>query len=221
MHKIRDQGAPSVERLVQLIDARLRTWDGARAFLEVVRCGSFRAAAQTLTISANTLRRLVDGFEREIAITLLTRHVDGVRLTAEGELLIGAVKRMDAASFDIARVRNFGVSMRGEVRLSVTEGVGTFWVAPRLVDFQRAYPGLLIDVRCAMHPADVLRLETDIGIQIVRPNAKDLRIVKLGRMHAMPFASQSYLDTYGHPTTIASPELAARRKMEQLADRAS
>lgn len=216
MHKISERGAPSIERLVQVAGARLRTWDGAKAFLEVVRSGSFRAASKTLTVSANTLRRMVDDFEREIAITLLTRHVDGVRLTPEGELLIEAVKRMETASLDIARVRNLGVSMHGEVRLSVTEGVGTFWVAPRLVEFQRAYPGLLIDVICTMHPADVLRLETDIGIQIVRPDVKDLRIVKLGRMHTMPFASQGYLDTYGSPTTIA--ELRLHRLVLQMAD---
>ncbi|MDE2135336.1 MAG: LysR family transcriptional regulator [Alphaproteobacteria bacterium] len=203
MHKIRERGAPPVERARHLIDARLRSWEGARAFLEVVRCGSFRSAAQSLRISANTLRREIDVFEHEIGITLLTCHVDGVRLTSEGELLIGTVKRMEAAALDIARVRNLGVSMQGEVRLSVTEGLGTFWIAPRLVEFRQAYPALLVDIRCAMHPADVLRLETDIGIQITPPTVKDLRAVKIGRLHAMPFASQAYLDAHGHPKSVS------------------
>jgi DNA-binding transcriptional LysR family regulator len=180
-------------------DPCLRNWEGARAFLEVVRCGSFRSAAQALQLSVNTLRRHVEEFEREAGHTLFTRHVDGVRLTAEGELLVGAGKRMEAASFEIARARNIGASMSGEVRLGVTEGLGTFWLAPRLVEYQRKHPGLLIDLRCAMRPADVLRLETEIAIQLERPAVKDLHIVKLGRLHSMPCASREYLEAHGAP----------------------
>jgi DNA-binding transcriptional LysR family regulator len=79
--------------------------------------------------------------------------------------------------------------------------LGTFWIAPRLVEFQRANPKLLIDVNCAMKSADVLRLEADVAIQITRPTAPDLRLVKLGRLHLMPFAAPSYLETFGSPKT--------------------
>lgn len=216
MHKIRVRAAPHVKQTKNLINSRLRSWEGARAFLEVVRCGSFRSAAQSLRVSANTLRRQVDVFEHEIGLTLLTCHVDGIRLTNEGELLIGTVQRMESAALDIARVRNLGVSMQGEVRISVTEGLGTFWIAPRLVEFRQAHPGLLVDIRCAMHPADVLRLETDIGIQITRPTVKDLTAVKIGRLHAMPFASQAYLDIHGVPKNIA--ELRQHDLVLQIAD---
>jgi DNA-binding transcriptional LysR family regulator len=198
------------------VDPCLRNWEGARAFLEVARRGSFRSASQALQLSVNTLRRHVEEFEREVGLTLFTRHVDGVRVTAEGEMLIGAVKRMEAASLDIVRARNIGETMSGEVRLGVTEGLGTFWLAPRLVEYQRAHPGLLIDLRCAMHPTDVLRLETDITIQITRPTDKDLIIVKLGRLHAMFYASQEYLDTHGTPKDIS--ELSKHRVVLQVCD---
>lgn len=217
MPKKRDRGGPIAAHDLGTADnVRLRNWQGARMFLEVVRCGSFRAAAQVLNTSANTLRREVEDFEREIGITLLTRHVDGVRLTAEGTLIVNTAQRMENAAHDIARVRNLGVALEGEVRLGITEGLGTFWIAPRLVEFRRAHPGLLIDMRCAMHPADVLRLETDIGIQITPPTAKDLKVLKLGRLHAMLFAAPSYLDVYGMPKTVA--ELAQHQLVLQITD---
>jgi DNA-binding transcriptional LysR family regulator len=216
MQKIRVRAVPPAEHARTLFDLRLRNWEGARAFLEVVRSGSFRSAAQSLGTSVNTLRRQIDELEHETGLIVLTRHVDGVRLTSEGKLLVGAVQRMESASFDIARVRDLGVSMQGEVRLSVTEGLGAFWLAPRLVEFQRAYPALLVDMRCAMHPADVLRLETDIAIQITRPVANDLRVVKLGRLHAMPFASPDYLKAFGSPKNIA--ELRKHRIVLQISD---
>jgi DNA-binding transcriptional LysR family regulator len=72
-----------------------------------------------------------------------------------------------------------------------------------LVEFQRAHPNLMIDVNCAMKSADVLRLEADIAIQITRPTAQDLRVVKLGRLHFMLFAAESSLQTFGKPKTAA------------------
>jgi len=98
----------------------------------------------------------------------------------------------------------------------VTEGLGTFWIAPRLVEFQRANPNLLVDVNCAMKSADVLRMEADIAIQITRPTAPDLRVVKLGRLHFVPFAAPSYLQTFGHPKTAR--ELAQHRILIQSDD---
>ena len=216
MQKISGRGVQSKNHVSDLPDQSLRDWAGARSFLEVVRSGSLRSAAKALNVSVNTLRNQIDEFEREVGFKLFTRHVDGVRLTEEGELLVGAVKRMETASYEIARVRNLGVAIHGEVRISVTEGLGTFWIAPRLVEFQRAYPSLLIDMRCMMHPADILRLESDIAIQITRPEVKDLRMVKLGRMHAMPFAAPEYLDAYGRPKNIT--ELTKHRLVLQVAD---
>ncbi len=180
----------------------LPDWEGARMFLEIVRRGSFRAAAEAMHLSVNALRRRFGVFEGRLGMILLTRHTDGVRLTSEGELVMPAAERMESASFEFIRAWGQASQLTGEVGLAVTEGLGTFWIMPRLVEFQRVHPSLLIDLHCAMHPADVLRLESDIAVQLIRPAAKELRIVKIGRVHAMPFASRSYLDTYGSPATM-------------------
>lgn len=213
MQKIREKGVQHVEHESYYA---MPDWAGARVFLEVVRHGSFRAAAQKLGMSINTLRHRLSDFERQLGMTLVTRHVDGVRMTAEGELVLAAVKRMETASFDFMRARGQSALLNGEVRLSVTEGLGTFWLAPRIVEFQRAHPQLIVNLRCAMHPADVLRLESDLAVQITPPRGENLKVVKLGRLHAMPFASQEYLNTFGCPKTKA--ELQQHRIVLQLAD---
>jgi len=202
------------ERAVKV--PRLKNWDAAKAFLAVARSGSFRAAALTLQVSVNTLRRQIEDFEKETDTKLFTRHADGVRLTGEAEQLVAAAQRMELASIDIIRHRPPDPSVRGEVRLSVTEGLGTFWVAPRMVEFQRSYPDLLIDIQCSMRPADVMRLESDMGIQITRPTVNDLLVVKLGRLHTMAFASRAYLARYGRPKDIAS--LVRHRLVLQVAE---
>jgi DNA-binding transcriptional LysR family regulator len=181
----------------------LTDWDAARVFLEVVRCGSFRSAAERLELSINVVRRRIDDFERQIGATLFTRDVHGTRLTDEGRLVVSAGERMEAASFDLLRAGNsVANTLSGEVRVAVTEGLGTFWLAPRLVEFQQSFPQIQIDLQCAMRCADVSRHEADIAIQLSRPTALDVKLVRLGRMHLMCFASQKYLDTFGAPKTI-------------------
>src|SRR6478735_5511184 len=93
-------------------------------------------------------------------------------------------------------------ALSGEVRFAVTEGLGTFWVAPRLIEFQRVFPGLLVDLKCEMRSADVLRLEADVAVQLEEPNNPDLMRVKIGRLHIMPFVSPSYVEVYGLPKDL-------------------
>jgi DNA-binding transcriptional LysR family regulator len=192
-------------------------WDAVRMYLEVSRHGSFRAAAQYLRISVNPLRHRIKQLERDLDATLFTRHRDGVRPTAEGLRYLNVAKVMEEASFGLLRAKaQVPQLLEGEVKVAVTEGLGTFWIIPRLVEFQRAHPGLLVNIQCAMHSADVLRLEADVAIQLKKPSDPDIKMVKLGRLHSMPFAGRSYLDTYGEPKTVA--DLENHRLVLQVAD---
>src|SRR5256885_14445165 len=116
MHSLAERGVPLEERPKTNISG-LSDWDAARIFLEVVRCGSSRSAAERLGLSINVVRRRIDDFERQIGTTLFTRDVLGTRLTDEGALVVSAVERMEAASFDLLRARNSVTqTLSGEVR---------------------------------------------------------------------------------------------------------
>jgi len=219
MHLAVERGVPLEERRRVALGS-LTDWDAARIFLEVARCGSFRSAAERLGLSINVVRRRVDDFERQTGVTMFIRDVHGARLTEEGVQVVAAVERMEAASFDLLRASVPAAgSLSGEVRVAVTEGLGTFWLAPRLVEFQRSYPNILIDLHCAMRSADVSRHEADIAIQLSRPTVPDVKAVKLGRMHLMFFASEQYLETNGTPKTV--DELVKHRLVIQVADDAT
>lgn len=182
---------------------RMANWDLVRIFLAVARTGSFRAAAAQLHMSANFLSKRISVLENAYKTPLMTRHVDGIRLTPEGEAVLEAAKRMEEASFGLDRALNRATpALTGEVRLAVTEGLGTFWLAPRLVEFQRVYSGLLVDLKCEMRSADVLRLEADVAVQLEEPANPNLKRVKIGRLHIMPFVSPSYVEIYGMPTDL-------------------
>jgi DNA-binding transcriptional LysR family regulator len=219
MHLAAEQRGPQEERHKVAL-AGLSDWDAARIFLEVVRCGSFRSAAERLDLSINAVRRRIDDFERQIGATLFTRDVHGTRLTDEGSLVVAAVERMEAAAFELVRTGDsVANTLSGEVRVAITEGLGTFWLAPRLVEFQQSFPNIQIDLQCAMRSADVSRHEADVAIHLSRPAALDVKLVRLGRMHMMFFAGQKYIEARGMPKTAA--ELIKHRLVMQVADQAS
>ena len=217
MQPLQQRGVPFSEREGAAQGAATPDWESIRIFLEVVRRGSFRSAADLLGLSINSLRRRISDLEQQLGVTILTRHVDGVRTTGEGEELLAAARQMELASFSLVRARDrSSPAMVGEVRLAVTEGLGTFWLAPRIIEFQRAHPKLLVDLNCAMQSADVLRMEADVAVQLTKPTNPDLKLVKLGRLHSIPFASQSYIDTYGTPET--REQLFKHRVVLQVAE---
>ncbi len=192
-------------------------WGHARIFLEVVRQKSFRSAATELHQSVNALRRRLDQLESQLGATLLTRHVDGVRLTEEGQRVLAIAERMEVNAFDLARAADQrNAEAEGMVTLATTEGLGTFWIAARLNMFMRENPRIVVDLHCAMLPADVLRMEADVAVQLERPMQKDVKLVKLGRMHLMPYVSPSYVERNGLPKP--GPDLIRHPVIVQAAE---
>jgi DNA-binding transcriptional LysR family regulator len=182
-------------------------WETAHIFLEVARSGSFRAAAQKLRQSVNALRRRVDALEQDLGVPLLIRHVNGVKLTDEGARIYDAALRMESVSFDLLQARNISEKqVEGDVQLAVTEGLGVGWLLPQIPEFLRGSPKLTLNLRCKQTPPDLLRLEADISVQLERPKGPDLKVMKLGYLHMMFFAAQSYIDIHGCPKSSAELE---------------
>ena len=178
-------------------------WESARAFVEIARfpC-SLRAAAKSLNLSVNALRRRLTKVESALGAPLFTRHIDGIRLTAEGDQALIAAQHMETAAFDLARGhRRDEAGLSGDVKLATTEGLASLWIVPHLIEYQR-HTGQRVDVHASMSPADILRLQADMSIQLIRPAAKDLKVVRLGRMHSMPFAAPSYIEKFGKPASM-------------------
>jgi DNA-binding transcriptional LysR family regulator len=221
MHLPTDRGVPLEEH--HRFTLGLADWDAARVFLEVARSGSFRSAAERLGLSINAVRRRIDDFEKQTGSTLFTRDVHGAHLTDEGTMVVSAVERMEAASFDLLRA-SIAAGLSGEIRVGVGESLGTFWLAPRLVEFQQAFPTISVNLQCSMRSADVSRHEAEVAIDLERPSSLDVKMVKLGRLHQMLFAGQKYLDGFGTPKSadelikhrLVVHEAAARDIFERL-----
>jgi DNA-binding transcriptional LysR family regulator len=179
------------------------SWEDLRAFLLCARHQSFRNAAEILGLTGTTLMRKIDRLEEELGCKLFLRDQSGLSLSDEGRALLFDVEQMERLSFNIFRRASMSTDVNGTVRVAVTEGPGNFWVLPRLIDFQKTYRKIMVDLRCAMEQADVSRLEADISIQLERPTNPDLIAAKLGRLHIYTFASEEYCEAYGLPKSLS------------------
>jgi len=191
-------------------------WDDLRLVLAAVRAGSLRRTAGSLGKDIATVVRRVRRLEEQLGEQLFQIFPNGVRPTPTGQAIAAAAERIEAIFFDLARdLVGAAAQQGGVVRIAITEGLGTYWVMPKLVEFQRAFPRLTVELRCAMESVDVLRHEADIAIQFIRPDSPDLIVTKLGRLHIYPFASRDYQRIYGLPQSIA--DLGSHRVIDQVA----
>ena len=175
-------------------DALEASWDDLKSFLVCARYKSFRNAAEALGLTSTTLMRRIDRLEECIGCKLFLRDQSGLTLSDEGAAMIGDVMEMERHAYNLfRRAAHASSDAAGTVRVAVTEGPGNFWILPRLIDFQKTYRKLTVDLRCAMEQADVARLEADIAIQLERPTNPDLIVVKLGRLHIYAFVSEIVL----------------------------
>src|ERR1700693_5602410 len=106
MRSFSERGVPLEEHAASGSVDATSDWDNTRAFLGLTRHGSFRSAAESLGISTNALRRRIEDLECSLGTMLVTRHVDGVRITAEGADILTAALKMEEAAYSLVRARD-------------------------------------------------------------------------------------------------------------------
>lgn len=198
------------------VGAPLGNWEGAQVLLAVIRNGSLRRAADAMSLPVIVARWRIEEFERQVGARLFVRDSRGTRLTREGETVFATVERMEAASLDLLRTRNSVVqALSGAVRIRVPDPLGSFWLAPRIGEFQRAFPRIMIDFDGRFPSADDALRETDVTLTVGVPIA-GASAIKLGRVHSMMYASRHYIEQFGMPASY--DELLDHRLLLQVDD---
>ena len=116
-----------------------------RAFEAAGRTGSFRTAAEELSLTPSAVSHAIRKLEQALGASLFERDGRAVRLSAEGEALMRHVGR----AFEELRRGVEMVSTRGTqmLRLHSAPSFAAQWLSPRLARFLRDHPG--VEVRLA------------------------------------------------------------------------
>lgn len=176
-------------------------WRDLELFLDISETGSLRATATKTGHAVGTIRRRLARMEDKLGETIARREPSGLHLTEAGLRLLGIAREMHLSRQHIEASES-QAGDREQVRIAVTEGLGTYWLMPRLVEFQAAHPDLDVLLHCDMQRSDVAGNECDIAIQLERPADGAATAERIGCLHLMPFASDRYLSVAGTPSSI-------------------
>nr|WP_267965947.1 LysR substrate-binding domain-containing protein [Halomonas aerodenitrificans] len=90
----------------------------------------------------------------------------------------------------------------GQIRLGVTEGFGTWVVAPLLSAFCERHPGITLDLLALPRVVNLSRHEADLAITVERPASQGLVISRLCDYRLRLYGSESYFHRHGRPTRL-------------------
>ncbi|WP_301280514.1 LysR family transcriptional regulator [Collimonas arenae] len=112
------------------------------AFVWITRLGSFRAAAEKLSITQAAISNRISSLEQDFNTRLFDRDAREIRLTFDGRLLLGYAERMLELSREMSSIGRTGANIAGVVRIGVIETIVHTWLINFLRRVQEMYPGI-------------------------------------------------------------------------------
>jgi DNA-binding transcriptional LysR family regulator len=179
------------------------------AFAVVAEERSFTRAAARLGVSQSALSHSMRGLETRLGLQLLARTTRSVSPTAAGSALLyelaPALERIERA---VAETRKRRESPAGRIRLIIPRTATQMVLLPKLAQFARTYPEIVLEVTSSNDPVDLVAGEYDAGVQIGEfiqrdmiavPVTRDVRLAVVGspgyfESHKMPRKPQDLKD---------------------------
>lgn len=203
-------------------------WEDLRYFLAVAREFQLQRAGARLGVDATTVGRRLRRLERALGQTLFEQAKEGQSLTEAGERLLLRAEAMERQAREIEAAGTAGSELAGSIRVSVSEGFGTWFVAPHLPDFAARYPRLGIDLVASSGFLNPSRREADVAILLDRPRKGPLFTRKLTDYALRLYASRDWLAAHGpvrgktelraHPLVGYVPDLLYAPELSYLTE---
>jgi DNA-binding transcriptional LysR family regulator len=179
-------------------------WELYRSFLAVMREGSLSGAARALGMTQPSLGRHMRELESALGAALFARSPQGLLPTELARELVPHAQAMASASAALQRTASAGRGeVSGTVRLTASDVIATEVLPSMLADFRERHPGIVIELAPSNQAADLLRRDADIAIRMLQPTQDALIARHVGRVELGMFAHRRYLESHGHPQTLA------------------
>lgn len=171
------------------------------AFLTIAEERSFTKAGRRLGISTSALSHAMRGLEERLGVRLLARSTRSVSPTEAGLQLIAslgpAFKDIDGALERLSGLRD---TPAGRIRVLAPRLAAMTVLGPKLGDFSRRYPDIVLDVVTGEAHADLVAQGFDAGIQFGEFIAKDMIAVRVSADHRPAIVgSPRYFESHPKP----------------------
>jgi DNA-binding transcriptional LysR family regulator len=181
------------------------------AFMAVAEERSFTKAARRLSVSQSALSHAIRGLEEEIGVRLLARTTRSVAPTEAGDELLRALR---PALSDVRAALGKLAGMRGRpagrVRLMVSPLAASSVLGPKLGEFARTYPDVVLDVTTEESRVDLVAGGYDAGIHYGEFIEQDMVAIRVSPDHRPAIVgAPGYFES--HPTPKSPRDLLQHR----------
>jgi LysR family transcriptional regulator, regulator for bpeEF and oprC len=179
-------------------------------FVRVVETGSFRRAAEAMSLPRTSVSEHVARLERHLGVRLLARTTRRLRLTEDGAVVYERTLKLLNDMDDMESSLRAGGSPKGRLRIDVPAAFGVHVLVPALAEFRDLYPQIQVEVGSSDRPVDLLSEGVDCVIRGGEIHDESLIGRELERLRVVTLASPSYLRRRGtpeHPNELRSHAL--------------
>lgn len=175
------------------------------------RLKSLTRAADELAVTESAVSRRILQLEEFYGARLLLRLPRGVRVTAEGELLLETVRDV------LQSLRSTGSRLRSgrrrRLRISMAPAIASLWLAPRLAEVQRMLPDFDLVVDCTLTLADIAAGEADVGVRAGPGSWQGLKAIRLSEERLVVVCNSEQADSLRRPEDLAQATLLRNDKV--------
>lgn len=173
------------------------------AFLAVAEERSFTRAAKRLRVSQSALSHAIRGLEEQIGVRLLARTTRSVAPTDAGEQLIASLRpALGDIRGALGRISGLSGTPTGRVRLVVSPLAAATVLAPKLGQFARDYPDVVLDVTSDESRVDLVAGGFDAGIHFGEFIEQDMVAVRVSPdQRPAIVGSPGYFESHPAPTS--------------------
>lgn len=173
------------------------------AVATVARCGGFRAASRELGVSSSALSHAVSALEARIGVRLFNRSTRSVVLTAAGEQFVAEVTpALAAIDGAIERVGEHNSEPSGTLRLNMAAGAARILLSPLILEYQRRYPKMQVEVVTEGALVDVIGQGFDAGVRLVESIPPDMIAIPIiPSLRSVVVGAPAYFSERSRPST--------------------
>ncbi|MCB5161485.1 LysR family transcriptional regulator [Marinomonas algarum] len=181
----------------------MKNWEAMEAFVEVVRQGSFSAAAAKLGVSTSHISRRITQLEADLGSTLLFRTTRRIRLSEAGELYYQHCRGLpEALSSAEEVISGLNQAPIGPFKMTCATTFGERYIAPLMNDFLLTHPKIELDFHLTNRAVDIIEEGYDLAIRMgAMKDSSHLSRRLCDRVEHL-CASREYIDQHGMPHTL-------------------
>jgi DNA-binding transcriptional LysR family regulator len=179
---------------------KIQNVEDLRLLVEAARTGSLTAAAQVLKMTPATASSMLKRLEGQLGVRLFERSTRAIRLTSQGQNLLGYASRALALIDEgEAQVLSESFTLSGMIRVAAPSDLARSVLLPWFDEFLAANPALRLGLSVSDRVHDVLRDPVDVALRYGVATDPNAVVRGLAMTRRVLCASPRYLERFGAP----------------------